>query len=150
MTTEFTKEPVSSENDYVNCDSTNQTDKSNGTINEAYFRSDPDVIVRQPITSQSSLSSLYSSGGEAWAYAPSGIAPIQRSDLGSLTNIACPTYDTKSRASISTIPKDSISITAIPSGPASGSRDWSKDLFEPLRDVRKSSNKRSTLTKREF
>ncbi|RUS89434.1 hypothetical protein EGW08_002807 [Elysia chlorotica] len=163
MTTEETKEPTPSENDYVNCDSSTyksspqstKSSKSNnngtGTINEAYYRSDPDVIVRQPITAQPSLTSLYSTGCEAWAYAPSGISPIQRSDLGSLTNVAgttTTTYDTKSRSSISTIPKDSVSVTGGSSGgAASGSRDWAKDLFEPLMDVRKSSNKRSTLAK---
>ncbi|GFS04648.1 hypothetical protein ElyMa_006500700 [Elysia marginata] len=146
MTTEFIKEPVTSGGDYANCESNHQPDNQNGDINESYFRSEPDVIVRQPITAQRSLTSLYSNGGEALAYAPSGISPIQRSDFGSLNNVAIPPFDRLSRTSISTIPKDSISVTT-QSVAASGSRDWSRDLFEPLRDVRKSTNKRSTLAK---
>ena len=147
MTSEHSNGPVTTESDYANCGSTHHTEKSNGVINDGYFRSEPDVIVRQPITSQPSLTSLYSTGGDAWTYAPAGIAPIQRSDFGSLNNVAITPCDTKSRTSISTIPKDSISVTSPSSAP---SRDWSRDLFEPFKDVRKSASKRTALTNRKY
>ncbi|GFO38350.1 placenta-specific gene 8 protein-like [Plakobranchus ocellatus] len=144
MTSELSTEPATLNSPDSTTENNTHVDKPQGVLNLSYSRTDPDVIVRSPVTTQPSLTSLYSNSGELWAYAPSGISPLQRTDFGSLTNVAINSSDSKPRTSISTIPKDSISVA--PSA-NNGNRDWVRDLFEPLKDVRKSKNKCSTLSK---
>lgn len=103
--------------------------------NIAVLRTEPDVIIRAPVTTQPAMNSLNIVG--PWSYMSCGPSPLARQSFRD--SVADIFSNVKSR------PLSQSRETVLSH---SGSRDWSKDLFDSFKEVHKSKQKCSALMNR--